>query len=324
MAMAKSGAQAAPHLGMNVERLLKAVPGLEDAALAVSRGIHGAVLRGGDKTRAIADALHGTWIGHPLHPLLVTIPIGAWSLAGLYDLVAVVGRSEGAGRTADSLIAIGVVAAVPTAMSGMADYSAIKKDAAAEGLTHAALNSAALTLYLLSLGARAGGRRGAGVLLSTLALGLTGASGWLGAELIYRHRVGVNHSPEPDHVHGWVAVLGEDELAVGESRRVSVGAAPVLVHRGPEGVYAIGAVCAHAGGPLEEGAVYGTCVECPWHQSVFDLRDGRVVHGPATQPQPRYETRVLNGLIQVRLPEGAHAPYESDTGSAAGERAVGE
>lgn len=312
MASTKASSPLAPHLGMNVERLIKSIPGFEDTAKSVAGTLRSAILSGGDATRAAADVLHGTWIGHPLHPLLVTIPIGAWSIAALYDVAAVVSRSDGVARTADTLTAIGVAAAVPTALSGMTDYSAIKQDAAAEGLVHGALNSAALGLYLLSLGARATGRRGTGVLLSTVALGAVGVSGWLGAELIYRHRVGVNHSEAPEHVSGWIAVLREDELAIGQSRRVLVGQDPVMIHRSAEAVYAIGAVCAHAGGPLDKGKVENGCVECPWHQSVFDLRDGRVVHGPATQPQQRYETRVLGGLIQVRLPEGAKAPFDTE------------
>lgn len=321
MANTQASSPLAPHLGMNVERLIKSVPGLEDAARSVAGALHSAILSGGNTTRAAADVLHGTWIGHPLHPLLVTLPIGAWSFAALYDAAAVLSGSDGAARTADTLIALGAAAAVPTAMAGMADYSAIKQDAAAEGLVHGALNSAALGLYLLSLGARLAGRRGAGVLLSTLALGAVGVSGWLGAELIYRHRVGVNHSEAPEHAGGWIAVLREDELAVGESRRVLVGQDPVMVHRGAEAFYAVGAVCSHAGGPLDEGRVEGSCVECPWHQSVFDMRDGRVVHGPATQPQQRYETRITGGLVQVRLPAGAKAPFDAEQKSF--EREVG-
>lgn len=315
MALTKANSSAAPHLGMNVERMLKSIPGFEQAAKSLAGAIHGAVLKGGGVTRSAADLLHGTWLGHPLHPLLVTIPVGSWGLAALFDAMAVVGGSDESARTADKLITIGVLSAVPTAMAGMADYSAIKQDAAAEGLAHAVLNSAALGLYLLSLGARAGGRRGTGIALSTVALGAVSVSGWLGGELIYRHRVGVNHSEEPDHAGGWIAVLGEDELAVGESRRVIIGDDPVMLHRAPDAVYAIGAICAHAGGPLDEGTVEGSCVECPWHQSVFDMRNGRVVHGPATQPQPHYETRLMNGLIEVRRPAADAAPFDSGDAS---------
>lgn len=315
MALTKANSSLAPHLGINVERMIKSIPGFEDAAKSVAGAIHSAVLSGGGATRAAADALHGVWLGHSLHAVLVEIPVGSWSASAVFDLMALATGSHEAAWAADALITLGVVGAVPAAMAGIADYSAIKQDAAAQAGAHAILNSAALTLFLASLAARRGGRRGAGMLLSFGALTIAGGSAWLGGDLVYRQRVGVNHSEEPDHAGGWIAVIGEDELDVGESRRVLIGDDPVMIHRGAEGVYAIGAVCSHAGGPLDEGTVEGSCVECPWHQSVFDMRDGRVVHGPATQPQPRYEARVMGGLIEVRIPSGAEAPFDSGAAS---------
>jgi nitrite reductase/ring-hydroxylating ferredoxin subunit/uncharacterized membrane protein len=249
----------------------------------------------------VADALHGSWLGHPLHPALTDIPIGAWALASGFDAYAALGGGRYAERTADALIAIGVAAAVPTALAGMADYSAMKQDAIAIGTAHALLNTTGLGLYLLSMWARASGRRGLGVALSTAALGIVGASAGLGGDMVYRGRVGVNHAPPASEPEEWAAALPLSEIAEYEARRVEVDGAPVLIYRDVEGVYAIGAVCSHAGGPLEEGTFDGHCVECPWHQSVFDLRDGRVVHGPATIGQPSYQARVHNGQVEVRL-----------------------
>ena len=96
-------------------------------------------------------------------------------------------------------------------------------------------------------------------------------------------------------------MLSDAELAEGEARRVLISDDAVMVYRDVERVYAIGAFCSHAGGPLEDGTISGHCVECPWHHSVFDMRDGSVVHGPATTPQARYEARRANGKIEVRL-----------------------
>jgi len=59
--------------------------------------------------------------------------------------------------------------------------------------------------------------------------------------------------------------------------------------------------CSHAGAPLDEEQFYDGCVECPWHNSVFDLRDGRVIHGPATFPEPTYDARMRDGQVEVRL-----------------------
>jgi nitrite reductase/ring-hydroxylating ferredoxin subunit/uncharacterized membrane protein len=309
-----------------VEQLIKRIPGLEQAGQQLSNSIHSAVLQGGGLARAIADALHGTWFGHPLHPALTDIPIGAWALTAGFDAYAGLGGGRQAEHTADTLIAIGVAAAVPTALAGMADYSAIDQDAVAVGTAHALLNSAGLGLYLLSMWARASERRGLGVLLSTSALGLVGASAGLGGDLIYRRSVGVNHAPPATAPSDWTAVLPLSEIAEYEARRVEIDGAPVLVYRDVEAVYAIGAVCSHAGGPLEQGTIDGACVECPWHQSVFDMRDGHVVHGPATIGQPSYQARIRDRQIEIRLnpdrvpnlaPAGSEDPEQAEPEQAA-------
>jgi len=284
-----------------IEQMIKRVPGLEQAGKQIANSIHSAVLQGGSLTRAVADALHGTWFGHPLHPALTDIPIGAWVLAAGFDAYAGLGGGRQAEHTADTLIAIGVAAAVPTALAGIADYSAIDEDAIAVGTAHALLNSSGLGLYLLSMWARARDRRRLGVLLSTTALSMVGASAGLGGDLIYRRSVGVNHAPPATAPADWMAVLPLSEIAEYEARRVEIDGTPVLIYRDVEAVYAIGAVCTHAGGPLEQGTIDGACVECPWHHSVFDMRDGHVVHGPATLGQPSYQARTRDGKIEVRL-----------------------
>jgi nitrite reductase/ring-hydroxylating ferredoxin subunit/uncharacterized membrane protein len=303
-----------PSSMAEVEQAIKRIPGLEQAGKQLANGIHSAVLQGGSLTRAIADVLHGTWFGHPLHPALTDIPIGAWALAAGFDAYAGLGGGRQAAHTADTLIAIGVAAAVPTALAGLADYSAIDQDAIAVGTAHALLNSAGLGLYLLSLWARAQDRRGLGVLLSTTALSMVGASAGLGGDLIYRRLVGVNHAPPATAPTDWTAVLPLTEIAEYEARRVEIDGAPVLVYRDVEAVYAIGAVCTHDGGPLEQGTIEGACVECPWHQSVFDMRDGHVIHGPATLGQPSYQARIRDRQIEIRLnPE--QAPSLASAGS---------
>lgn len=291
---------ALPAGAVEIEQAIKRIPGLERAGAQLASNIHEAVLSGGSLTRALADALHGTWFGHPLHPALTDIPIGAWLMAGVFDAYAGMGGGRPAEQAADTLVGIGVAAAVPTALAGMADYSAIDDQAIAVGAAHALLNTAGLGLFVLSMWARASGRRGRGVLLSALGLAAVGASAGLGGDLVYRLKVGVNHSEPADKPAEWAAVLPLDDLAEGRLVRVEVEGKPVLLYHDAEHIHSIGAVCTHAGGPLEQGTVSDHCVECPWHQSVFDLRDGSVVHGPATQAQPLYEARVRNGQVEVR------------------------
>jgi nitrite reductase/ring-hydroxylating ferredoxin subunit len=68
-----------------------------------------------------------------------------------------------------------------------------------------------------------------------------------------------------------------------------------------EGIYyAIGNVCTHVGGPLDEGTLEGDEVECPWHGSKFDVRTGEPTKPPARQAVPKYEVKVEDNNILVR------------------------
>jgi nitrite reductase/ring-hydroxylating ferredoxin subunit len=91
----------------------------------------------------------------------------------------------------------------------------------------------------------------------------------------------------------------------GEMRRVLVGTIPALVVRRGGVLHAIGAVCSHAGGPLDEGTLDGDVVTCPWHGSRFCIRDGRVLGGPATFPEPAFDVQETDGRVTIGLPSPA-------------------
>ena len=95
-------------------------------------------------------------------------------------------------------------------------------------------------------------------------------------------------------------MVHESELRENEPRKVDAKGTPVLLVRREGRICAIHAVCTHAGGPLEEGKIEGNTVVCPWHASRFCLDDGSVIDGPATHPEPSFETRVNNGMVEVR------------------------
>ena len=81
----------------------------------------------------------------------------------------------------------------------------------------------------------------------------------------------------------------------------------MLLRRGGE-TFAIAATCSHLGGPLDEGQLSDESVTCPWHGSVFSVRDGTVLHGPATMPQPDFDVRVQGGRIAVRARAHSSSP----------------
>lgn len=98
---------------------------------------------------------------------------------------------------------------------------------------------------------------------------------------------------------------------VGRTTHHLVSAVPLLAVRRGARVDVLANACSHLAGPLDQGElteVAGeTCSTCPWHSGVDSLATGEVVHGPSTAPQPRFETRVVSGLVEVLLP-GAGRP----------------
>lgn len=288
-----------PEIVETIDTIIESSP-LQAIGADLKTRLHQAVLQGGHSARRVTDLLHGTWLGHPLHPVLTDVTIGAWMFSALFDGLSLFSRSRHTRQTADDLITIGVISAIPTALAGLTDYSAIKQDAAGHGLLHGLLNSAGLFLYVLSLRARRRNRRGLGLLLSTTALGLLTGSAWLGGELVFRHRVGVNHDTSGSKPGNWTPVMNALDLVGNQPQRIEVDGAAILLYRYAGAVHAIGAVCSHAGGPLDEGTFNAYCVQCPWHDSVYDVRDGSVVHGPSTYAQPTFDVRVINDQIEIR------------------------
>jgi nitrite reductase/ring-hydroxylating ferredoxin subunit len=261
---------------------------------------------GGQTGKKVEDFLHGSWYGHALHPALILAPAGAWVTAAVLDLV---GAEEGA----DAAVGFGILSSLPAAASGLADWSYTSGKARRLGLVHALLNTVALGLYTGSWLARKSDNRAMGVGLSTLGLGAVSVSAYLGGDLSYSLGQGVNRiafSPDVGEtsddltqfkVVAKAADLPEGQLSSGEFDAGGEKIPLVLLKRGGQ-VYALNSVCTHMGGPLAEGKLVGEwCVECPWHGSQFDLRDGHVVQSPAAYPQPRFETRIQNGNVEARL-----------------------
>lgn len=248
------------------------------------------------RPQAVRNLLSGTSLGHPLHPMLTDLPIGAWTMSMLLDTAG----GPAAEPAADLLVAVGAVTALPTAAAGLNDWSDTYGPATRVGLVHAAVNTGALSLYLGSLAARACSRRRLGKALALAGFGALMVGGYLGGHLSFVEGVNVNRTAYEDRPTDWTPVIPEGELAEGEHRKVAAGGEQVLLYRTNGRVYALSSTCSHMGGPLDEGTFSDGCVTCPWHGSVFRFADGAIVRGPASTPQPCYETRVVAGRIEVR------------------------
>jgi nitrite reductase/ring-hydroxylating ferredoxin subunit/uncharacterized membrane protein len=235
----------------------------------------------------------GTFLGHPLHPLLVTVPIGSWTAAAAFDLV---GDRKGAQR----LVAMGILGAVPTMATGGSDWAYTNGAEQRVGLVHATTNSVTLTAYVLSWWERRRGHWGRGVAWSALGATTMGVGGWLGGHMSYALGVGVDTTAFQHTEDEWTVAASTVEVRVGELTGGEADGVPILLTRLAGGqVAAMADRCTHRGAPLHEGELVDGCVVCPWHQSRFDL-DGAVLRGPATRPALVYETFERDGQVLVR------------------------
>lgn len=258
------------------------------------------VEQGGPAARRLKNWLNGVWLGHPLHPALTDVPLGAWSTGALMDAV-------GARGAADAAMTVGVLSAVPTALAGAADWSDTSGESRRTGLVHALLNSVALVFMLGSLFARRAERRALGVGLSTVALFLSGISAWLGGHLVFGMGTNVSRTAFEPAVDEFQVVARADAVPSGqifaaEANVDGTKVALVLLKKG-SAIKALSGTCTHWGGPLAEGkllSVDGDCVECPWHASRFRMADGSVQQGPATVPAYVFEARLNDGNVEVR------------------------
>ena len=254
------------------------------------------VVHAATRPRLVKNALSGTWLGHRFHPLLVELPIGFWSGALVFDMIA----TRRARWAADVLVGSGVVAAVPTAAAGLSDWADTFGGPKRVGLVHASCNTLALLSYSGSLVARLLGRRKAGVGLSLVGATAISVGGYLGSHLSYVQAVGVERKWLAGGPKDWTAVLDAGELQEATPRVVRAGDTEVVLYREGNRINALWATCTHEGGPLGEGHFADGCVRCPWHGSTFRLADGKVVRGPAAASQPVYEARVTDGKVEVR------------------------
>jgi nitrite reductase/ring-hydroxylating ferredoxin subunit/uncharacterized membrane protein len=259
-------------------------------------GLVKVVERADPDASTVNTAFSGTAIGHPLHPPLTDVVIGAWTSAVALDWL---GDNE-RGPVADWLIALGVLSAVPTAAAGLNDWATLTGPTRRLGLVHGATNLVATGLFATSWLARRSGRRFTGKLLALAGYGTVSAGAYLGGHLSFRKGVGVDHTAFLEPPAAWTAVA--DEAAVVDSKPLLVRGAGVeiMLVRTQGSLYALVDRCAHQGGPLHEGRIEDGCVVCPWHGSRYRLADGAAVSGPTAHPQPAIQARVRDGKVEVR------------------------
>jgi len=250
----------------------------------------------------LKDILHGVWLGHPLHPVLTDIPIGAWTMAMAFDAAELISGDDDLGGAADLAVGIGLAGAIGSAITGLTDWSETDGRARRIGVVHGLLNIAATGLYATSLAMRRSGSRRAGIGLSMLGYAISSASAYLGGHLAFGEQVGVDHLATQDQgsPKNWTAVLADDALPERTPTKVVAEGVAILLVRMNGTIHALTETCPHLGGPLSEGKLDDEGITCPWHGSRFCLADGDVLRGPTTYPARLFDVRVRNSQIEVR------------------------
>jgi nitrite reductase/ring-hydroxylating ferredoxin subunit len=134
------------------------------------------------------------------------------------------------------------------------------------------------------------------------------AGGYLGGHLSYVLGIGVDHTAFEQPPSEWTDVAAVDDLTAGTPKRVDVDGAAILLLAREDGIHAIGAVCPHLGGPLDEGEIEGDTVTCPWHGSVFCISDGSLQHGPSATAVTAYDVMTESGRVYVREAKAGATP----------------
>ena len=288
--------------GTNALARLTDQPALDTLAEPLSQAVRGAYQAAGGAGQRAKNAMHGVWLGHPLHPVFTDLPLGAWTTGLVLDAVAARKHDRGMQRAADVAIAVGLAGAAAAAVTGLTDWSETSGRARRTGLVHGLLNIAATTLYATAYILRKNGSRGSGQTCAMAGYSLAIGSAWFGGDLVYDQRIGVTHAAV-EGPESFTAMARSEEVPDDAMKRVRKDDVDLLLARKHGRICALAHPCTHMGGPLSEGTLKDDSVVCPWHGSEFRLRDGHVINGPATQNQPSLEVRELGGEIEVKAHE---------------------
>lgn len=259
---------------------------------------------GGEVGKIAKDFLNGVWLGHPLHPVITDVPVGAWTMTQLLDLISLMrGDDPGLDAAADITLGAGIVAALGAAVTGLADWSDVGGSHRRMGLAHALINVGGLTLNVASLALRMGGKKNRGLARSLSAGGylFNAAAAYVAGELVYNLGQAVNRDAWVDGPNKFTDVASLEELREGEMVKVDYDGRPIVLLQHDDGIHAFEGTCPHYGCGLWEGKLDDHTLTCQCHGSQFDVRDGALLHGPATAPVPSYDVRRRMGRVQIRM-----------------------
>lgn len=277
------------------------------------------------------DSLQGKPFRHPLHPILVHFPIALFVLSFLLDAASFIWPEfNGLVAGAFYCMALGVLTALLAAIPGFVDYTDIRDDHPGKkyATSHMILNLIVVGIYAVNLGIRYSEIHVATTpwipfFLSVAGIVLLSISGYLGGAMIYDDGIGVGRhrrktrTPEntlkissttAPRQENFIEICDVGDVKDRETLRLELDDVVMTIAKYDGTFYAFQEFCTHRFGPLSEGCLLDGQIQCPWHNSRFDLRTGKVVQGPAKLDLKTFAVRVHEGKIFIAKPEEKPAP----------------
>jgi nitrite reductase/ring-hydroxylating ferredoxin subunit/uncharacterized membrane protein len=287
-----------------VDRIVRSQKWLDPLGGFIQKAITAIYRPLGRPGKWLQSALHGSiLLGHALHPVLTDVPVGAWTVTIVLDVLAHF-TSAVPHVAGDAAALLGVVAALAAVLTGYNDFHYTYGQERRVATAHGVLMTLVTILYLASVGLRflAGPSvHGTAVWISVAGYVVMTVGAYFGGHLTFGIGTMINRNAFTEAPSKFTAVGTSQDFREGELNKVHAGDMAVLMVRRNGTLLAIGNTCSHAGGPLNEGKLEGDVIECPWHGSKFCVRNGNVKSGPATFPQPLFDVRESGGTVEVSL-----------------------
>jgi nitrite reductase/ring-hydroxylating ferredoxin subunit/uncharacterized membrane protein len=255
--------------------------------------------------------------GHPIHPALIPFPFAFLYGALFFDLAGRLAERPSWWTTGAHLSLVGIVAALVAAVPGFIDYfNTVPPNSSGRrrATRHMLANLGAVALFVVAWVARGPAEAVPGVAvlaLEAIGVGLLTVGGWMGGVLVNRNQIGVDHRYaragkwKEEAVEATpgrpVVVARADELEVDQMKLLHLDGRRVVLARTEDGYVAFDDRCTHRGGSLAGGVMIAGVVQCPWHGSQFDCRQGTVRAGPAKEPIETYPVRETEGKVVLTL-----------------------
>ncbi|MCV0403623.1 MAG: Rieske 2Fe-2S domain-containing protein [Chloroflexi bacterium] len=285
-----------------IERVAKPLAGFLNWLAGLLDAIYRALGRPG---KLLQDLLNGTWLGHSLHAVLVDVVVGGATAVVFLDVLRVVFGVTGTEDAGTWVLALTYAAGVGAILSGWTDFkdTASGNERNVVGL-HGIINAVGFAGFGFSLFQRLQGNPDAAFWPMLIGYAIISVGAYIGGHVVFKYGYMVNRNAfnRGKRAKEFTAVAPLADVPDGAATQVTFGTTKVVLVRRGDVVHALKDTCSHAGGPLSQGELGDGTITCPWHGSVFRLRDGGVVHGPAASRQVTYRTRIADGQVELQGP----------------------